>query len=186
MAEITGLKCNECGRKIFVEDEESPRWATSVMTIPSADYRKTIHHCPDCVAPHIKKAHDAEEKLSTGQRKVIDPGHVDPKVQAMFQPEPLHDEDSRKSGVPISDWPTGDPWQPAAVPTAPVALTAGDTEGVPVFPWPAGPLAGGPPPPRKPPKKRRGGRATAAVAGGRVASFLTLCLAVAGTVLIQV
>jgi len=192
MAEISGLKCTDCGRKIFVEDEESPRWATAVMTIPATNYQKTLHYCPDCQAPHLKRAHDSEEKLTTGQQKVINPAHVDPALEAMFQQDPTHAEDSRRSGVPLADWPSPPQGVPAV--TGPVALTAGDTEGVPVFPWPgtaapAGAPRGGPPPRSRGKGKgavrRKATQAAANMAGGRIASFLTLTLAVAGSVLIQ-
>lgn len=140
MAEISGMKCNDCGRRVFVEDDESPFWATSVMTIPASRKQITIHYCPQCTEPYVDKAGEAEEKLNTAQRKVLDPGHVDPKIAAMFEQEPEHVRDSQRSGVPISDWvpngpPPGDPvWSPAD--TAPVPL----------------PAHVGPPPPTSPPR----------------------------------
>lgn len=134
--ELTGVKCNRCGNRAFLEDPDTPQWMTSVNTIPGLRRKVVVHYCPACRDEFLAGIGETREVLDTGQRRVIDPEAPNRELEVALTMDAGSEErrdDLEKLGPPdpMPALPTTGPipvqpqpgdWGPAAPATQPVRM----------------------------------------------------------------
>lgn len=86
--EITGLKCShkECGAREWADSDAALDWVPVVITRPRDGVNKLVHYCPEHGAGLITNTDFSEEKLTTGQQRIVYPP-APPMIDAALQRE---------------------------------------------------------------------------------------------------
>lgn len=86
--EITGFKCShkECGAREWVDSDAALDWVPVVITRPRDGVNKLVHYCPEHGAGLITNTDFSEEKLTTGQQRIVYPP-APPMIDAALQRE---------------------------------------------------------------------------------------------------
>lgn len=84
--EITGLKCShkECGAREWADSDAALDWVPVVITRPRDGVNKLVHYCPEHGAGLITNTDFSEEKLTTGQQRIVYPP-APPMIDAALQ-----------------------------------------------------------------------------------------------------